>query len=222
MREGTRTGPGGAEEARPDESPVQTRKEEEGAHSGHISGLETGPWGEMRRAYDEGWAESRDFSGISSAYNDRKIQGVPGLLGAWKEECLLGREDHSVGVFSPLRAQEERIREKARQKSWWRELRAEIGTSRATIGTIHRYQGDERDLFSGGCSRDEEVHREVGRDPRTAPECSDHASPGVSPSRRPPEPVYTGRRGSGGICELRLQPLARSGGRRLLVITGPL
>jgi superfamily I DNA and/or RNA helicase len=86
-------------------------------------------------------------SGISSAYNDREIEAVLRLLEIWGEEGLLGREDLSVGIVTPFRAQEERIREKLRRRSWWRELREEVEVGPVTIGTIHRFQGDERDLM---------------------------------------------------------------------------
>jgi superfamily I DNA and/or RNA helicase len=85
-------------------------------------------------------------SGTSSAYKEGEIRGVLRLLGAWKEEGLLRRKDPSVGVVTPFRAQEERIREKARQQSWWRKLRGDLRTAPATIGTIHQYQGGARDL----------------------------------------------------------------------------
>ena len=112
----------------------------------------------MREADDfsvpEEWRGLRWFdvegevpSGIRSAYNEREIEAVVRLLRAWADRGLLGSEDQSVGVVTPFRAQEERIREEAKAQEWWRELENQLGEIPATIGTIHRYQGDERDMM---------------------------------------------------------------------------
>jgi hypothetical protein len=112
----------------------------------------------MRKAEDfsvpEEWRGLRWFnvegavpSGIRSAYNDREIEAIVRLLRTWATEGMLGSEGLSIGVVTPFRAQEERIREKAEAQEWWRELENQLGEAPATIGTIHRYQGDERDLM---------------------------------------------------------------------------
>lgn len=112
----------------------------------------------MREAADfsvpEEWKGLRWFnvdgevpSGIRSAYNERETEAVVRLLRVWADRGILGREDLSVGVVTPFRAQEERIREGARAQEWWRKLEDQLGEAPATIGTIHRYQGDERDLM---------------------------------------------------------------------------
>lgn len=90
--------------------------------------------------------------GIRSAYNEREIQGVLWLLGKWHEEGLLGRPDLNVGVVTPFRAQADRLQDRMQGTSWWNDLRSESGGSPVdvdgpTIGTAHRFQGDERDLM---------------------------------------------------------------------------
>lgn len=89
---------------------------------------------------------------IRSAYNKREIQGVLWLLGKWFEEGLLGRPDLNVGVVTPFRAQADRLQNQMQSTSWWDELRSEASGSPVdvegpTVGTAHRFQGDERDLM---------------------------------------------------------------------------
>jgi NTP pyrophosphatase (non-canonical NTP hydrolase) len=89
---------------------------------------------------------------IRSAYNEREIQGVLWLLGKWFEEGLLGRPDLNVGVVTPFRAQADRLQNQMQSTSWWDELRSEASGSPVdvegpTVGTAHRFQGDERDLM---------------------------------------------------------------------------
>lgn len=92
--------------------------------------------------------------GIRSAYNEREVQAVEWILTRWYEDGLLGRADLSVGVVTPFRAQMKRIQRRLQQAAWWDELRQQLGTpspvavrGAVTIGTAHRFQGDERDLL---------------------------------------------------------------------------
>lgn len=93
-------------------------------------------------------------SGIRSAYNEREIQAVEWILNRWYEDGLLERADLSVGVVTPFRAQMERIQRRLQKAEWWDELRQQLGNSSpvtaqspVTVGTAHRFQGDERDLM---------------------------------------------------------------------------
>lgn len=89
--------------------------------------------------------------GIRSAYNQQEIEGVMDLLGQWHREGLLSSEQLSVGIVTPFRAQTDRLEEALRQQPWWGDEkqgnRATIDGSTITVGTAHRFQGDERDLM---------------------------------------------------------------------------
>jgi hypothetical protein len=91
--------------------------------------------------------------GIRSAYNDREIQGVLWLLGKWFEEGLLGDPDLSVGVVTPFRAQTDRLEQRMKEAPWWEKLQSpsesdpSVEVEGPTVGTAHRFQGDERDLM---------------------------------------------------------------------------
>jgi hypothetical protein len=90
--------------------------------------------------------------GIRSAYNDREIRGVLWLLGKWAQEGLLGEAGVSVGVVTPFRAQADRLQGRMKQTAWWEQLQARsesdtpVEVKGPTVGTAHRFQGDERDL----------------------------------------------------------------------------
>jgi hypothetical protein len=84
---------------------------------------------------------------IRSAYNQQETAAVLRLLRAWEERGLLRQDGPSVGIVTPFSAQEELIRDKAKDKGWWQDLKDRHGEPPATIGTIHKYQGDERDLM---------------------------------------------------------------------------
>lgn len=84
---------------------------------------------------------------IQSAYNKQEVRAVLRLLKTWKEQGVLGREGLSVGVVTPFSAQEEMIQNVARGRSWWQDLDGDRGNAPVTVGTIHKYQGDERDLM---------------------------------------------------------------------------
>jgi superfamily I DNA and/or RNA helicase len=86
--------------------------------------------------------------GISSAYNDAEINATLSLLKHWLGEGLLTRGDLSVGVVTPFRAQTDRLEERLRRQDWWEEVRSQLQIERpVTVGTAHRFQGDERDLM---------------------------------------------------------------------------
>jgi hypothetical protein len=90
--------------------------------------------------------------GIRSAYNDREIRGVLWLLGKWAQVGILGEAGLSVGVVTPFRAQADRLQDRVKRAEWWEELQARsesdtpVEVKGPTIGTAHRFQGDERDL----------------------------------------------------------------------------
>lgn len=87
--------------------------------------------------------------GIRSAYNDREIQTVLQLLGRWFEEGILPDPALSTGVVTPFRVQADRLQERMREAHWWERLTDgnSDGEEGPTVGTAHRFQGDERDLM---------------------------------------------------------------------------
>jgi hypothetical protein len=75
-----------------------------------------------------------------SAYNQAEIAAiqtlVPRLIESLQRRQL---SDASIGIVSPYREQEERI------QSWVRETYGD--TRRITVGTAHKFQGDEKDIM---------------------------------------------------------------------------
>jgi hypothetical protein len=77
-----------------------------------------------------------------SAVNELEIQAVLDLLDEWSNSGLLLRNNVDFGVVTPFRLQMERIEEAVRSRPWWDEVKG-----RLTVGTAHRFQGDERDVM---------------------------------------------------------------------------
>lgn len=79
--------------------------------------------------------------GARSAHNPAEVEAVLGHLRRWVREGLASR-DTSVGIVTPFRLQMERFEQELQKEPWWPDLRGRI-----TVGTAHRFQGDERDLM---------------------------------------------------------------------------
>ena len=77
-----------------------------------------------------------------SAFNDIEIRAVLDLLNAWARTGLLLNEGIDFGIVTPFRLQMERLEDALRAQPWWEQT-----TGRVTVGTAHRFQGDERDIM---------------------------------------------------------------------------
>jgi hypothetical protein len=77
-----------------------------------------------------------------SAVNELEIQAVLDLLDEWSNSGLLLRDNVDFGIVTPFRLQMERIEDAVRSRPWWDEVKG-----RLTVGTAHRFQGDERDVM---------------------------------------------------------------------------
>lgn len=77
-----------------------------------------------------------------SAFNMEEVTGAMELLGSWHDSGLLGREGLTFGIVTPFRAQMEQIEKAVLASPWWDEV-----DGRMTIGTAHRFQGDECDVM---------------------------------------------------------------------------
>jgi very-short-patch-repair endonuclease len=77
-----------------------------------------------------------------SAVNEIELRAVVDLLDEWARRGFLLREDLNFGVVTPFRLQMERLEEAIRERPWW-----ERAKGRITVGTAHRFQGDERDVM---------------------------------------------------------------------------
>jgi len=78
---------------------------------------------------------------LRSAYNEAEIQGIVETCAQWAETGLLSHQELTLGFVTPFRLQMERIEEAVRNQPWFEKLKGRI-----TIGTAHRFQGDEADL----------------------------------------------------------------------------
>ncbi len=76
-----------------------------------------------------------------SAHNPAEVEAVVAELGRWVAAGLASQEA-SVGIVTPFRLQMERIEQALQGEPWWPDLRG-----RVTVGTAHRFQGDERDIM---------------------------------------------------------------------------
>jgi hypothetical protein len=77
-----------------------------------------------------------------SAVNEREVQAVLGLLDEWSSSGFLLRDSVDFGIVTPFRLQMERLTEAVRARPWWEQVK-----QRVTVGTAHRFQGDERDVM---------------------------------------------------------------------------
>lgn len=78
---------------------------------------------------------------LRSAYNEAEIQEIVGTCAQWAQAGLLSRPEITVGIVTPFRLQMERIEEAIRNQPWFEKLKGRI-----TVGTAHRFQGDQADL----------------------------------------------------------------------------
>ncbi len=77
-----------------------------------------------------------------SARNEVEVTAILELLDRWWRDGWLAREGVDFGVVTPFRLQMERLEEALRGRPWWEQVKG-----RLTIGTAHRFQGDERDVM---------------------------------------------------------------------------
>jgi superfamily I DNA and/or RNA helicase len=77
-----------------------------------------------------------------SAVNELEIRAVLDLLDDWSNSGFLLRERVDFGIVTPFRLQMERLEEAVRARPWWDRVK-----DRLTVGTAHRFQGDERDVM---------------------------------------------------------------------------
>ncbi len=77
-----------------------------------------------------------------SAVNEIEVQAVLDLLDKWARTGFLLRQEVDFGVVTPFRLQMERFEEAMRARPWWGQVQG-----RLTVGTAHRFQGDERDVM---------------------------------------------------------------------------
>jgi hypothetical protein len=90
------------------------------------------------------WHDVRGSVPLScrSARNEVEVGAVLALLDQWWRGGLLARKTVDFGVVTPFRLQMERIEEAVRGRPWWEQVKG-----RLTVGTAHRFQGDERDVM---------------------------------------------------------------------------
>lgn len=79
---------------------------------------------------------------LRSAYNDDEIHEIMRLLSTWSQTGLMRHSDFSIGIVTPFRLQMERIEENIQKQSWF-----ELEKGRISVGTAHRFQGDEADII---------------------------------------------------------------------------
>lgn len=77
-----------------------------------------------------------------SAVNEIEVRAVLDLLDNWASTGFLLREEVDFGIVTPFRLQMERLGEATRARPWWEHVRG-----RLTVGTAHRFQGDECDVM---------------------------------------------------------------------------
>lgn len=77
-----------------------------------------------------------------SAFNEIELRAVLNLLDDWASTGFLLRDETSFGIVTPFRLQMERLEEAVRARPWWEQVKG-----RLTVGTAHRFQGDERDVM---------------------------------------------------------------------------
>lgn len=77
-----------------------------------------------------------------SAVNEIELRAVVDLLDQWARTRFLLRDGLSFGIVTPFRLQMERLEETVHERPWWDRVQG-----RLTVGTAHRFQGDERDVM---------------------------------------------------------------------------
>lgn len=77
-----------------------------------------------------------------SAFNEIELRAVVDLLDEWARRGVLLREGLRFGIVTPFRLQMERLEEAVRRRPWWDRVHG-----RLTVGTAHRFQGDECDVM---------------------------------------------------------------------------
>jgi hypothetical protein len=77
-----------------------------------------------------------------SARNEVEVLSILELLDQWWRNGSLARQGVDFGIVTPFRLQMERLEEAVRRRPWWEQVK-----SRLTVGTAHRFQGDERDVM---------------------------------------------------------------------------
>jgi very-short-patch-repair endonuclease len=77
-----------------------------------------------------------------SAFNGAEIAGVVELIGRWITAGLIDKDDLRLGVVTPFRLQMEKVRDAISRQAWPDSVKARI-----TVGTAHRFQGDECDIM---------------------------------------------------------------------------
>jgi superfamily I DNA and/or RNA helicase len=77
-----------------------------------------------------------------SAVNELEVEAVLDLLNDWSSSGFLLRGNVDFGIVTPFRLQMERLAEAVRTRPWWPQVKR-----RVTVGTAHRFQGDERDVM---------------------------------------------------------------------------
>jgi very-short-patch-repair endonuclease len=78
----------------------------------------------------------------ASARNEIEVLSILALLDRWWRDGSLARQEVDFGIVTPFRLQMERLDEAIRRRPWWEEVEG-----RLTVGTAHRFQGDERDVM---------------------------------------------------------------------------
>lgn len=78
----------------------------------------------------------------ASARNEIEVRSILELLDRWWRDGLLARQEVDFGIVTPFRLQMERLDEAVRGRPWWEQVEG-----RLTVGTAHRFQGDERDVM---------------------------------------------------------------------------
>jgi very-short-patch-repair endonuclease len=81
-------------------------------------------------------------SSARSAVNEDELRAVVDLLDEWARTGFLLRDGLVFGIVTPFRLQMERLEEAIRERPWWDRVKG-----RLTVGTAHRFQGDERDVM---------------------------------------------------------------------------
>jgi very-short-patch-repair endonuclease len=77
-----------------------------------------------------------------SAWNEQEVIGVVDLIEKWSTAGLFDRGHFSLGVVTPFRLQMEMVREAITRQPWPDTIKGRI-----TVGTAHRFQGDECDIM---------------------------------------------------------------------------
>jgi very-short-patch-repair endonuclease len=77
-----------------------------------------------------------------SAWNAAEVEGVFSLLEQWHANGFLHKPHLTFGVVTPFRLQMEKARERISRAPWYDEV-----SKRITVGTAHRFQGDECDVM---------------------------------------------------------------------------